>query len=461
MMVLQLPSNFSSLIPDGEQGELRAQLNRDRRVILLSGSPVANLRSETSGVSARVCRSGSYGFASAPEVSEEALKNVLKNAEANAAVLDRHLNKGKAARKAAVRSVIAPAVRWKDAEQSAYLDYLRQLDAWIATLPGLVSRRLVVTCDSTEKHLVTGDGAEAHTAIPRCYVYVMLTAETKEGAPVELFKAFGGFGGFDDWFGDPKALRPEVEKLHAQLMDKREGVYARAGKCTCILGGELSGMLAHEAVGHTVEADLVIGGSVGGPNLNKVVASPLVSMTDFANSAFGVTAPLPVYCDDEGVEARDVPLIKDGVLVGFMHNRESAERFGMEALGNARAYSFSDEPLIRMRNTAVHPGKDKLEDMIASIDDGYYLIDSGNGQADTTGEFMFGVTMGYEIKGGKLGKALLDTTISGVAFEMLKTVDMVSDSVFWCSSGFCGKKQPMPVGMGGPALRCRVKIGGR
>jgi hypothetical protein len=88
-------------------------------------------------------------------------------------------------------------------------------------------------------------------------------------------------------------------------------------------------------------------------------------------------------------------------------------------------------------------------------------IDSGNGQADTTGEFMFGVTMGYEIKGGKLGKALLDTTISGVAFDMLKTVDMVSDSVFWCSSGFCGKKQPMPVGMGGPALRCRVKIGGR
>ena len=74
---------------------------------------------------------------------------------------------------------------------------------------------------------------------------------------------------------------------------------------------------------------------------------------------------------------------------------------------------------------------------------------------------MFGVTMGYEIKGGKLGKALLDTTISGVAFDMLKTVDMVSDTVVWCSSGFCGKKQPMPVGMGGPALRCKVKIGGR
>ena len=74
---------------------------------------------------------------------------------------------------------------------------------------------------------------------------------------------------------------------------------------------------------------------------------------------------------------------------------------------------------------------------------------------------MFGVCMGYEIKNGKLGRALLDTTISGVAFEMLKTVDMISDTVEWSSSGFCGKKQPMPVGLGGPAVRCRITVGGR
>ena len=460
-MDLHIPSGFSSLIPAGEQGELRAQLNRDRRIMLLSGTPVVNLRSEVSGVSARVCRGGSYGFASAPEVSGDALRRVLKSAEDNAAVLDRHLHKGKAARQPVPRTVINPGTAWTDAEQKAYLDYLRELDAWAAKLPNVTSRRMVVNCDSTEKHLITGDGAEAHTAIPRCYIYVDLNAETKNGETVELSKAFGGFGGFEDWFKDPAELHEAVEKLHAQLMEKREGVYARAGKCTCILGGELSGMLAHEAVGHTVEADLVIGGSVAGPNLGKAVASPLVSMTDFAHTAFGETAPLPVYCDDEGVQAEDVPLIKDGILVGFMHNRESAERFGDTPRGNARAYSFSDEPLIRMRNTAVHPGKDKLEDIIASVEDGYYLVNTNNGQADTTGEFMFGVTLGYEIKKGKLGRAILDTTISGVAFDMLKTVDMVSDTVVWESSGYCGKKQPMAVGLGGPALRCRLTIGGR
>ena len=122
-------------------------------------------------------------------------------------------------------------------------------------------------------------------------------------------------------------------------------------------------------------------------------------------------------------------LIQNGILTEYMNNRQSADLYGMTPRGNARAWLFSDEPLIRMRNTAIVPGDDKIEDMITSVDDGYYLIDSGNGQADMTGEFMFGVTIGYEIKKGKLGRAILDTTISGVAFEMLKTVDMVSDEM--------------------------------
>nr|MCR5031219.1 TldD/PmbA family protein [Lachnospiraceae bacterium] len=204
-----------------------------------------------------------------------------------------------------------------------------------------------------------------------------------------------------------------------------------------------------------------LGGSVAGPNLNKQVASPLISMVDYASVALDGPAKLPIYLDDEGIPATDAVLIEDGILKGYMHSRESAERFGVRPAGNARAWSFSDEPLIRMRNTAVLPGKDKLEDIIASVDDGYYLLRTGNGQADLTGEFMFGVTMGYEIKHGKLGKAILDTTVSGVAFDMLKTVDMVSDELIWSSSGFCGKKQMIPVSMGGPQMRCKMAIGGR
>ncbi len=349
-----------------------------------------------------------------------------------------------------------------DSEQKVYVDFDREVDAYIAKrYPDLVSRRVVAMEDSMEKLIVVSDATDAHILAPRSYVYVMMTAQTKDGNPVDLFKAFGGKGTFDMNFTDPATLYPEIDELYERLMQKREGVYADAGEKTVILDGMMTGMLSHEAVGHTVEADLVLGGSVAAHSLNKRVASDLVTLTDFAHTAFGAECPLPVYVDDEGTEATDSPLIVNGILTGYMNNRETALHFGMQPQGNARAWSFSDEPLIRMRNTSIHPGHDKLEDMIASIDDGYYLIESNNGQADTTGEFMFGVTMGYEIKGGKIGRALRDTTISGVAFDMLKTVDMVSDKVTWCSSGYCGKQQPMPVGMGGPALRCKVKIGGR
>ena len=455
-------SGQKALFEAGVHAELRGQKNRNRRAVLLNGDVMGNVRSDVSGVSARVYRGGVYGFSSMAEYSPEAAATVLKAAAENAAFMEKHAGIGKPALPLLGRKPIQTPAEIHDPEQKIYVDFARAIDAYIAEhYPKLTSRRIISTEDSMEKVLVTSDGADTHFIAPRSYVYVFLSAETDKGTPVELFKAFGGSGTFDLNFADPSVLYPQVDKLYEMLMQKREGVYADAGEKTVILDGMMTGMLSHEAVGHTVEADLVLGGSVAAHNLNRRVASDKVSLTDFAHTAFGETCPLPVYVDDEGTEAKDAPLIENGILTGYMNSRESAQHFGMEPTGNARAWLFSDEPLIRMRNTAVHPGKDKLEDMIASIDDGYYLIDSGNGQADTTGEFMFGVTMGYEIKGGKLGKALLDTTISGVAFDMLKTVDMVSDELTWVSSGMCGKKQPMPVGMGGPALRCKVMIGGR
>ena len=450
------------LFVPGAHTELRAQLSRTRRVTSVRGALMGNVRTETSGVSARVYRNGTYGFSSMAELSGEAAEAVLKAASENAAFMDSHVAKGKKPLKVLPAERIPAAEEIDDAEQKIYIDFIRELDAYIEkTYPKLTSRTVVAFEDSMEKIIATSDGADGHILLPRAFVYIFLSAETPDGQPVELFRTAGGIGTFSRNFSDPAELYPLIDELYEQVMQKREGVYAEAGEKTVILDGMMTGMLAHEAVGHTVEADIVLGGSIAASRLGKRVGSDLVTMTDFAHTAFGKTAALPVYIDDEGTKAVDVTLIKDGILTGYMNNRETAERFGMEPAGNARGFLFSDEPLIRMRNTAVHPGKDKLEDMIASIDDGYYLLQSTNGEADITGEFMFGVSLGYEIKHGKLGRALLDTTVSGIAFDMLKTVDMVGDEMTWTSSGYCGKKQMMPVSMGGPALRCKITIGGR
>ena len=452
-----------SLFADGVQTVLRGQENRNRRVVFLQGNLVGNVRSETRGVSARVCRHGVYGFSSMAEYSKQAADAVLKAATENAVFLDSHAPKGLPDQVSNGTGIVPLHKGIVDFEQKRIIELCKNLDDYIVrTYPDLVSRTVVYTEDSQDKILYTSDAYDGHITNPRCCIYVMMTAlSKKDNTPIELYAVFGGSGSLETYFKAIEWMYPGIDDLHRKLMDKIDGVYAEAGYKTVILGGPLAGMLAHEAVGHTVEADLVIGGSVAGPNLNKRVASDLVTMIDYANLIPEGEAPLPVYLDDEGQIAKDAVLIREGILTGYMHNRESAARFGVQPTGNARAWDFSDEPLIRMRNTAVLPGTSKLEDMIASIDDGYYLIDTNNGQADLTGEFMFGVTMGYEIKKGKLGKAIFDTTVTGIAFDMLKTVDMVSDKVCWNSSGFCGKKQRIPVGLGGPELRCKITIGGR
>lgn len=445
----------------GAETEVRIQSNSTRRVVLSDGALLSNLRVDESGVCARVRHQGSVGFASIPEQTQESLRKVLEQASHNAETLRKQCP----ADQPALPAVPAYFRQCQDSPvdlvQARYIERARQVDEWIQkSCPSLLSRRVILYCDTVEKQIANSEGTLAHILAPRTNLLVLLIAQGEDGNPVSVFNSLGGLGTLDTQVTDDEEIRKTIDQTYHWVLDKAKGVPTKAGMRTCILSGLMTGMLAHEAVGHTVEADLVQAGSVAGPLLGQKVASEKVSLVDFAHTALGKPVPLPVYVDDEGVEAQDVVLIEKGILKGYMHDRASALRHGVKPTGNARAWLFSDEPLIRMRNTAVLPGTDRLEDLIASVEEGYYLIQSTNGQADLTGEFTYAVSMGYEIKNGKLGRALRDTTVSGTAFEMLKTVDGVSDSLTWSNSGFCGKKQIMTVSMGGPELRCQIMIGG-
>jgi len=449
-----------------EYTEMRVQENRTMRISLLNGDVVGNSRGAQAGVSARSFKDGVWGFASSPESDDASIGAVCGRAAANARFLASKrvasdtLTKGplpsRPGRGDRNLGTQKPRLNQKD-----LIEFVRAVDAYcIQHYPGLSSRSVSLSCLDMGKTLVTSDGAEAFSLIPRTILAVSLTVDA-DGEPVDLYEVYGGRGQFEDVFDDPSALFPNIDALADNLARKSKGIYARPGTHDVVLDSDLAGILAHEAIGHTVEADGVLGGSVAADAMGKAIASPLVTLIDFANTALGQICPVPLWTDDEGVDARDTVLIDKGVLRSYMHNKESAAHFGVEPTGNARAYGFYDEPLIRMRNTAILPGSSKLADMLSSVDDGYYFLRSSNGQADATSEFMFGVVLGFEIKGGKIGDAVRDTTISGVAFDMLKTITAVSDDMSWSCGGMCGKKQSIPVGMGGPAVRCRVNVGGR
>ena len=445
-----------------EYTELRLQDNREMVIGIVNGNIVNNITRSHSGISARVYKNGVWGFASQPDWSEKSIKKMIETATHNAVFLgirEKKLHKELPTNSMQIETDYT--TNKKVRSQHERLQFLRDLDAWIEEkFPDLQSRSLHLHCLDMEKDLITSDGAITYSMIPRTLIYVSLSKH-KNGTPFDLFHSLGGFGQFEDNFDDWNDLKPEIEKLYDQLIQKTNGVFPDAGRKECVLAADLAGILAHEAIGHTTEADGVLAGSIAAEFLNKQVASPLVTLVDFAHSYNGNLCPIPVFVDDEGTKAKDSIIIKEGVLNSFMHNKESALHFGVEPTGNARAYGFDDEPLIRMRNTAILPGKSNLETMIESIDDGYYLVKSSNGQADSTSEFMFGITFGYEIKNGKIGRAIKDTTISGVAFDVLKTVSMVSNEMSWECAGFCGKKQRIPVSMGGPAIKCQINIGGK
>lgn len=445
-----------------EYTELRYQKNRNLRITLLNGDVVANTRNHSSGISARVYAGGVWGFSASPETSETDVRSVIRAATRNAQFLDSRENRN------AMPLAYGSAQGYHDfstiqkrATPKEMTAFLREIDNYLKkSYPDVSARSVTMANLDMEKALLTSEGSRAYSMIPRALLIVSLTLDKGEG-PVDLYDVYGGFGQYEDNFGIAEDFYERLDQLYVKLKAKAEGIYPEAGEHDVIMDADLAGILAHEAIGHTTEADIVLGGSVAGDYLNKEVASPLISLTDFAHTALGVQCPVPVFVDDEGTEAQDVPIIEQGILKSYLFNKETALHFGFAPTGNARASEYSDEPLIRMRNTAILPGKDRLEDMIASIDHGYYLVKASNGQADTTSEFMFGVVMGYEIKNGKLGKALRNTTISGIAFDMLKTVTMVSDEMSWSCAGMCGKKQAIPVGMGGPAVKCRINIGGK
>ncbi|HVZ45582.1 MAG TPA: TldD/PmbA family protein [Ramlibacter sp.] len=441
--------------------ETRRHELRKRRLMMVDGNLTVNTETADTGASVRVNQEGYWGFAASSDTASDEIARLTDQAKRNAAAMARfgpkdvlplaggtyrgqHEFRGK-----------APIGRKELVERMA------ALTAWCKQrYPDLKSTRIVLADEHHAKRLATSTGADALNTIQRAQVHVIFTADGKDGAPVDIIEYGSAKGSLADLELSVEAWAPQLEQTYRHLRAKCEAVPARGGLHTVVLDAPLAGMLAHEAMGHPCEADLVLGGAVTGDLVGQRVASELVTMIDFAHTYNGEELMVPVYCDDEGTPARDAVLIQDGILTAFMSSRETAAKLGIEATGNARAYAPSDEPLVRMRNTVILPGRTSLEDMLAGVDDGYFLMKTGNGQADSTTEFMFGVTLAYEIRKGKLGRAIKDTTVSGSAIKVLQATDAVSDGMHHSCSGYCGKKQPMIVSMGGPALRARAHLGG-
>jgi TldD protein len=191
------------------------------------------------------------------------------------------------------------------------------------------------------------------------------------------------------------------------------------------------------------------------------VASPGVTVFDDGAIA-GRRGSLTV--DDEGTPTERTVLIEDGILVGYMHDRQSARLMGLKPTGNGRRQSYAHLPMPRMTNTAMLGGTDKFEDMISSTNRGIYCAKLDGGQVDTTsGKFVFQCSEAYLIEDGKLGAPVKGATLIGDGPSALTRVTMIGDDfAFDPGVGVCGKNgQSVPVGVGQPSLKITgLTVGG-
>ena len=307
--------------------------------------------------------------------------------------------------------------------------------------------------------IMNSDGAQTREERTAVIFSITVVAE-KDGMLQTGHEVIGGLKGWEmltDY--DPLlfariAARRAVEKLSAPK--------AKAGEMPIVLSSSAGGTFIHEAIGHSLEVDHVQEGSSPAykDKVGKVIAPETITVVDDPTMPFHRGS---FKFDDEGIEARPTPLVKNGVLTDYLYDRVTALREGKPSNGHGRRESFHCRPIPRMSNLYIAPGPDDPKKILKGLKAGMLVTRMGGGQVNTaTGEFVFEVDEGFWVEDGKIRHMVRDANLLGIGPDVLKSIDRVGWDIGW-GIGTCGKDgQGVPVGDGQPTLSIpKILIGGK
>lgn len=348
--------------------------------------------------------------------------------------------------------------QWSELKE--VVDFLKSIDEYARAYdPKVAQVSSYVTQQVSKVQIINSLGNYAEEERSRTRAFCSVYASN--GSAVEVGTANQGkLGGLE------LLSRYPAEKLAASAakvaVSKLDAVVAPSGEMPVILGPGFGGVIFHEAIGHSLEADAirkqvsVLRGKLGGR-----LASDKVTLIDsgIVPGEWGSNA-----FDDEGFPNQETVLIKEGQLVSYMSDYLEHLLTGFPHTSNGRRESYRYIPYPRMRNTYIEPGTDNFEDMLTSIKKGILALKFGGGQVDpVTGNFIFGVTEGYLIEDGKVTSPIKDVSMVGNGLNILENIEAVSaekDMDFM--PGMCGKEgQSVPAGIGEPyVMVSNILIGG-
>jgi TldD protein len=331
-----------------------------------------------------------------------------------------------------------------------YTDLLKSVDHRITTTSvsyGDSSQRII---------LATSEG----TLIEQSWVDMEMrfAATAKDGETVQTGReTIGSRKAYEDLTHLDEQVKSAAQRAVAALSLPS----VKGNTYTVVIDPILTGLFVHEAFGHLSEADM----AYENPDLLEVMTIGR-RFGPKELQIFDGAAPQghrgSYFYDDEGTPATTTQLIKDGVLVGRLHSRETAGKLDEAPTGNARCLNYHFSPIVRMTNTWIERGTTPVEDLFTGIKEGVYARNWLGGM--TNGEmFTFSAGEAWMIRNGKIAEQVRDVTLSGNVFQTLADIEAIGDDFYWDESGGCGKggQDGLPVGCGGPSLRIRdVVVGG-
>jgi TldD protein len=440
--------------------DVRVETVEENRLSILDQELRGLVSGTETGFGLRVLVGGAWGFASSNDLSGPSWR----------AALDRALGLGKAASahvEEPVRLADAPTLRkkveWKAKKDPRKvsvedkLDLLRRMDEAVRRSPEIKNVTTAYSDATVSKRFLSTDGADLSWSLVRSVAQAHFTAK-KDGLLAGRSTRVGATKGWELFADeDPvaKALRAAESTVKALGAPTAKG-----GRRTVVIDSELAGVFAHEAVGHASEADLVAAGeSCFKGRLGKRLGIEGLSIRDDSTIPGGFGS-FPF--DDNGVAGASKPILEDGVLVGYLADRQHAKTLKVKPNGAARAQDFHSRPLVRMSNTMIEAGDHPEDEVFAGIKDGVYCKGSRGGQVDTArGTFLFNAQEAYVIKDGEVTTPLRDISLTGDILSTLTNISALGDVQRMGDPGYCGKGQWVPVCDGGPLVRIeKCLVGG-
>ncbi len=462
--------------------DVRIVDERQRALATRNGKVGHAASGESLGVGVRVLVDESWGFAATDEMSREAVEQTAAKAvdiaRASARVKEQPI---RLAPEPPAKIEWATPCKIDPFKTSIEenLDLLMKIDHELLSVKGVTLGESSLSLRRYEQWFYSTEGSDIHQT--RTTTGAGFSAISFEGTEIQKRSYPNSFGGQHQCKGyeliEELKLVENARRIGEQAVALHKADRCPQGNMNLVLDSSQLGLQIHESIGHPIELDRVLGmeANFAGTSfltLEKLrtlrYGSDLVNVVADATEAHGPGLGTFAY-DDEGVAAQCTPIITNGLFTGYISSRETADTIGEHrSNGTMRAEGWNRIPLIRMTNISILPGKKPLtfDQLIADTDDGIFMQTNRSWSIDDKRyNFQFGCEIGWEIKGGKLGRMLKNPSYSGITTEFWNSMDAICSRDQWTLWGTpnCGKGQPMQtMGTGhgaSPARFKNVKVG--